>query len=195
MAFDALADVIAKASGRSFEAYVRSKILEPLGMVDSSFIYPEIATALRTTGHVGKVARVSNVYPYNRRHAPSSTLNSNVIDMTSWMLANLNRGELNGRQILRATSYDLLWAPTTKAAGNAYVGLSWFIRDHAGHRTVYHAGGDTGFRAYVLLAPDDGIGIALASNWEETPRETLVEKTLDMLLASDGRRPRIEAAR
>ncbi len=111
------------------------------------------------------------------------------------MLANLNRGELNGRQILRATSYDLLWAPTTKAAGNAYVGLSWFIRDHAGHRTVYHAGGDTGFRAYVLLAPDDGIGIALASNWEETPRETLVEKTLDMLLASDGRRPRIEAAR
>src|SRR5690242_21238928 len=76
-----------------------------------------------------------------------------------------------------------------------HVGLSWFIRDHAGHRTVYHAGGDTGFRAYVLLAPDDGIGIALASNWDETPRETLVEKTLDMLLASDGRRPRNEAAR
>jgi len=92
-AFDALADVIAKASGRSFEAYVRSKIIEPLGMVDSSFIYPEIATALRPTGHVGKVARVSNVYPYNRRHAPSSTLNSNVIDMTSWMLANLNRAQ------------------------------------------------------------------------------------------------------
>ena len=117
-----------------------------------------------------------------------------TIDMTIWMLANLNRGELNGRRILRAPSDDLLWAPTVKATGPAYVGLSWFIRDYSGHRTVYHAGGDTGFRAYVLLAPDDGIGIALASNWEEMPRETLVEKTLDMLLASDGRRPRLEAA-
>ena len=72
MAFDALGDVIAKVSGQSFETYVRANILEPLGMKNSSFIHAEIGEALRTTGHVGNPARVSAVYPYNRRHAPSS---------------------------------------------------------------------------------------------------------------------------
>ena len=73
MAFDALGDLIAKASGKTFEAYMRTNILEPLGMGSSSFIYPEIDEVLRTKGHVGNPAKVNNVYPYNRRHAPSST--------------------------------------------------------------------------------------------------------------------------
>lgn len=185
MAVDALGDVIAKASGNSFEAYVQANILEPLGMARTSFVYPQIPEALRTTGHVGRVARVSDVYPYNRRHAPSSTLNSNVVDMTRWMLANLNRGALDGRRILRATSYDLLWGPTIKTTvDGAQIGLSWFLGEHAGHRTVFHAGGDTGFRSYILLMPDDGIGIVVVSNWEGTPRETLVRGLLDLLLAA-----------
>ena len=109
-----LAAVIAKASGVSFETYARTRIFEPLGMASSSFFYQEIAEPLRTAGHVGNPARVSDVYPYNRRHAPSSTLTSSVIDMTRWMLANLNRGELEGRRILQAASYELLWTPTAR---------------------------------------------------------------------------------
>jgi CubicO group peptidase (beta-lactamase class C family) len=186
MAFDALADVIAKASGQSFEQYIRTNILEPLGMKDSSFIHPEIDAALRTTGHVGNPARVSDVYPYNRRHAPSSTLNSNVVDMTRWMLANLNRGQLDGRRILQAATYDALWTPTvqTSQQGGARIGLSWFLGERAGRRTVFHAGGDTGFRSYLLLLPDAAIGVVLVSNWEGTPRETLVEGLVDLLLPS-----------
>jgi hypothetical protein len=33
-------------------------------------------------------------YPYNRRHAGSSTLHSDVDDMLRWAEANLQRGEL-----------------------------------------------------------------------------------------------------
>ena len=184
MAFDALGDVIAKASGKSFEAYVKTNILAPLRMDHSSFIHSEIDPALRTSGHVGNPARVSDVYPYNRRHAPSSTLNSSVTDMVRWMLVNLNRGELEGRRILKTGSYDLLWTPTTQTSmGNAKIGLSWFLDEKAGHRTVFHPGGDTGFRSYVLLLPDDRIGIVLVSNWDGTPRENLVNGILDLLLA------------
>ena len=158
MAFDALGDVIAKVSGMTFEDYVRTNILEPLGMNSSSFIYPEIDEALRTNGHVDDPAQVSDVYPYNRRHAPSSTLNSSVIDMTHWLLVNLNRGELGGRRILKNDSYDLLWRPTTElpipARFGRYasedfsdlpafrVGLSWFLGEIAGHPTVFHGGRD-----------------------------------------------------
>jgi CubicO group peptidase (beta-lactamase class C family) len=183
MAFDMLGDLIAKASGVSFEAFVATNVLEPPGMKSSTFIYPDVAPPLRTTGHVGNPARVSPVYPYNRRHAPSSTLNSNVVDMTRWMLANLNRGQIEGRRILRPESYDALWTGTTQTAvEGARIGLSWFLGTHAGRRTVFHPGGDTGFRSYVLLLPDDGIGVVLASNWEGTPRETLVQGVLDLVL-------------
>jgi len=188
MAFDALGDVIAKASGSSFEEYARANILVPLGMDRSSFIYLEIDEALRTTGHVGAPAEVSPVYPYNRRHAPSSTLNSSVSQMIRWMLANLHRGELDGRRILGAGSYELLWTPTTDTSTDGIqVGLSWFISEHAGHRIVFHGGGDTGFRSYVLLLPDNGIGIVLASNWQQTDTGALARGILELILTTgDG---------
>lgn len=185
MAFDVLGDVIAKVSGLSFEAYIRANIFEPLGMDHSSFIYPEIQESLRTTGHVSDPAQVSDVYPYNRRHAPSSTLNSSVSQMINWMLVNLNRGEFEGQRILRAGSYDLLWTSTTGTNTNSsQVGLSWFLGEHAGHRTVGHGGGDTGFRSYILLLPDDNIGIVLASNWNRTNSGALTYGILDLILAA-----------
>jgi len=187
MAFDALGDLIAKASGVSFEEYVRINIFEPIGMKGSSFIYPEIDESFRTTGHVGNPAIVSDIYPYNRRHAPSSTLNSSVAEMTRWMLVNLGRGELGGRRILSAESYDILWTPSTEliTSRGEEIGLTWLLGEHAGHRTVFHGGGDTGFRSYILLLPDDGIGIVIASNWQETDRTTLVHGILDLVLAFD----------
>lgn len=185
MAFDVLGDVIAKVSGLSFEEYIHANILVPVGMDRSSFIYSEIQEALRTTGHVGEPPQVSNVYPYNRRHAPSSTLNSSVSQMTNWMLVNLNRGEINGQQILRAESYDLLWTATTDTTTNqSLVGLSWFLGEQAGHKTVGHGGGDTGFRSYILLLPDDNIGIVLASNWHRTNSGAITYGILDLILAS-----------
>ena len=183
MAFDTLGDVIAKISGLSFEEYIRQNILVPLAMDRSSFIHPDIDEYLRTTGHVGNPATVSDVYPYNRRHAPSSTLNSSVRQMTRWMLANLNRGELDGVRILQADSYDNLWTPSTGAIPNsASVGLSWFLGEHRRHRTVSHGGDDTGFRSYILLLPDDGIGVVLASNWSGTDSGSLARGVLDVIL-------------
>jgi CubicO group peptidase (beta-lactamase class C family) len=183
MAFDVLGDVIAKVSGMSFEEYIKANILVPVGMDHSSFIYPDIRESLRTTGHVGEPPRVSKVYPYNRRHAPSSTLNSSVSQMTGWMLVNLNRGKINGRRILREESYDLLWTSSTDTTRNdPQVGLSWFLGEHAGHRTVSHGGGDTGFRSYILLLPDDHIGIVLASNWQGTDTGAINYGILDLIL-------------
>jgi len=182
MAFDVLGDLIAKVSGVSFEEYMRTNIFDPVGMVESSFIYPQIDTALRTTGHVGDPATVSAVYPYNRRHAPSSTLNSSVIEMTRWMIVNLNRGQLDGRRILREESFDLLWTSTT----DHDIGLSWFLYDEGGEREVFHGGSDLGFRSHVVLLPDDGIGVVWASNWQRThPDGELAYDILDIVLPPD----------
>lgn len=171
--FEVLGDVIAKASGMNFEDYVRRNILAPLGMKHSTLLIRSVNTQQLVTPHLchksGEVT-VSNVFPYNRPHAPSSTLYSTIEDMNRWALANLNRGELDGRRILQASSYDLLWKPQVdvpeppNAPYDVKVGLSWFLLGHQGHRLVGHGGSDRGFQTFLVLAPDDGVAVVMMIN-------------------------------
>ncbi len=182
MAFDTLGDVIAKVSGQSFEDYIKEHILDPLGMRESNFLYPATREDLRTSGHTWNMGPVLTAhYPYNRRHAPSSTLNSSVAEMTAWALANLNRGELNGVRILEESSYDLLWTPSAEVEEGESVGLSWFIEEHSGTRMISHDGGDEGYSSYLVLLPDQGVGFTLASNTDQAPMGLLRDGLLDIL--------------
>lgn len=184
IAFEVLGDLIAKVSGRSFEAYLRERILDPLGMHQSTFLRAEVPPALAVTPHVGSErAVVSAVYPYNREHAPSSTLHSNPIEMGRWIVANLRRGELDGVRILEEQSHDLLWQPTHRTGwGEVRVGLSWFIDDYAGHRRIRHDGEDTGFISYCALFPDDNAGVVLMTNRDEVDEAALTALACDAAL-------------
>lgn len=183
MAFDVLGDVIAKISGRTFEDYVKANILDPLGMTESTFMQPETSEELRTTGHVwNEGPAVSVTYPYNRRHAPSSCLNSNVLEMARWAIANLNRGELNGIRILNEESYEVLWGPSAQVTEGRDIGLSWFLRTYRDRSTVVHSGSDTGYSSYIILVPDEGIGVIVASNYDRTQTGLISDAVLDILL-------------
>ena len=168
--YEVLGDVIAKVSGMSFEDYVQKNVLAPLGMTHSTLLVRQADPQLLTAPHVTQGDRVvvSKVFPYNRPHAPSSTLYSSVEDMSRWAIANLNRGELDGKRILKAWTYDLMWKPAAAAGGmgSAKAGIGWFIREVQGHRIVAHSGGDTGFNSFLVLAPDDGLAVVAMSNYE-----------------------------
>src|SRR5262249_32671923 len=165
-AYEALGDVIAKVSGESFEDYVQHHILTPLGMKHSPLLWRDADTTLQTAPHVKEQGKpvVSQVFPYSRAHAPSSTLYSSIEDMSRYAIANLNRGELDGNRILKAATYDSMWKPVA-TAGNAQVGISWFLANLQGHRVVLHSGGDVGFNSFLVLAPDDGIAVVAMSNY------------------------------
>lgn len=191
MAFDTLGDLIAKVSGKSFEAYMKKNILDPIGMHESTFLYPETKESLRTTPHVWQAGPlVSAVYPYNRRHAPSSTLNSSVVEMTNWAFVNLNRGMWNGQRILSEEGQDLLWTPSVDVGNGGQVGLSWFLGEHRERRTISHAGGDTGYRSHFTLLPEEEIGLILASNYDMTPMGSIREGILDILMGHDPQLPK-----
>jgi len=190
MAFDTMGDVIAKVSGSPFEIYVKENILDPLGMSESNFLQPETSEQLRTTGHVWRLRpTVSEVYPYNRRHAPSSTLNSSVLEMTKWAFANLNRGELNGNRILSEESYEVLWNPSAQVAEDYHVGLSWFLGSHRGTGTIGHSGGDTGYSSQFILLPEEDIGVIMACNYDRAPMGSIRDGVLDILLGYEPTMP------
>jgi CubicO group peptidase (beta-lactamase class C family) len=187
MAFEVLGDLIAKVSGKSFEDYVESNILTPLGMNASTLMLDKANPNQLALGHTragdGSMTSIAH-YPYNRAHSPSSNLHSNVVDMARWMMANLNRGELDGRRILKRSTYDLLWKPAVETGKQGRrVGISWFLDSSKGEQLVLHAGGDDGFLTYVCLSPDRKIGVVVMTNCDSAPAaQKVIDTTINLAL-------------
>jgi CubicO group peptidase (beta-lactamase class C family) len=177
-----LGDLISKVSGMSFDDYQKKEILDPLGMNLSTFLY-EMPPDLEATPHVRRLkVQVSDVYPYNRAHGPSSTLHSNVLEMCNWAIANLNRGTLNGKRILKESSYDQMWTPIVRVGPSVERGLSWFLTEHDGRRVVFHNGGDLGFRSTLVLLPDDSLAVVTMSNLSGAPLSSVTDALVEVAL-------------
>jgi CubicO group peptidase (beta-lactamase class C family) len=192
--FDILADAIAKTDGAPFETVIQRRILTPLGMRRSTLLMSDIDSARMAIGHRRDGSAVG-YYPYNRRHAASSTLHSTLDDMLRWVAANLARGALAERRILPASAYDELWRPQrdiratvaeqTQRAGYEFpydsmaIGLSWFLPVQGGRQLVYHSGSDPGFASNVLLSPSERIGVVVLINASGADPRALSRALLD----------------
>ena len=165
-AFDILCDVIAKVSGVTFEEYMKKNIFEPIGMKNSTFFKPEVPENLATKPHVlddSLQMIVSEIYPYNRRHAGSSTLHSNVEDMLLWAKVYLNKGKINGKQIYSEESYELLTS-INSPEGQRKVCLSWFLGNLNDSPIYFHSGHDTGFHTFFGFMPEKKSAVVMMTN-------------------------------
>ena len=168
-AFDIMAAVIAKVSGTTFENYMKQNIFKPIGMVNSTFLKPEVPKKLATASHeLDKNLKmaVRPVYPYNRRHAPSSTLHSNIHDMLLWAKMYLNGGVINNKQIISPKSYKALTTPKVATGNGDSVCLGWFTMPVRKYRMVRHSGGDPGFTTYFGFIPEKGMAVVVMGNNE-----------------------------
>lgn len=197
--FELLAHVAATVSGESFEDYVQRHILTPLGMRKSTLLMTDVDSTLLAWGHVHRGTEVApaRAYPYNRRHAGSSTLHSNVVDMLRWASANLRRGELDGRRILADSSYDDLWTATRDMTADLQaryaragltppwqryaIGLSWFLLTDKGRQLVNHSGGDLGFRSDLYLVPAESLAVVVMANDQSADVAKLAKTILGLV--------------
>jgi len=182
MAYEVLGDLIVKVSGTNFEDYIRKNILVPLKMKHSTLLKRKADQKLMSTPYVKEGDRivVSKIYPYNRMHAPSSTLISNTVDMSRWALANLNRGELDGSRILKESTYDVMWRPGSAVSNG--IGISWKLGKRGRYQIISHAGRDTGYRSFIMLVPEKSLGIVAATNYDRTPIENIMDAALTISL-------------
>ena len=183
MAYEVLGDVIATVSGMPFKEYVKRNILDVLGMRDSTFLLEETAPDLRTRPHVGFPHPVpSDIYPYNRAHAPSSTLQSSAADMCRWLIAHLEGGALGGKRILGTASCDMLWKKRADVGRGRSIGLSWFLDRYDDRWCILHGGADIGYQSYVILFPGESMGAVFLSNCTRFRMRILKSAVLDTVL-------------
>ncbi len=154
-------------------------------MNNSTFLKSEVPDSIATSPHVFNDSTfkisVSEVYPYNRLHAPSTCFHSNLNDMLIWMKANLNHGIYNGNRILSESSYKLLWTPKVQRRNSGHVGFGWFIDDYDSIQIIHHAGGDPGYKNFLVFIPSIETGIIVMSNSESIPPQKLAYELVDIM--------------
>ncbi|MEM9326901.1 MAG: serine hydrolase domain-containing protein [Bacteroidota bacterium] len=185
--FEVLGDVIAKASGMSFEDYMKTQIMTPIGMSNSTFFKPDVPQELATSPHIKRAKmKVSDVYPYNREHAPSSTLNANIDEMVKYALAYLNKGSYDGKAIFSEATYELLTTRQREFDEVRGIGVSWFVgpaswRGDDGIR-IQHSGGDRGYRSWIGILPEKSWAMITLYNcdWKIPPTDAIFDTAYEM---------------
>ena len=190
--FELLGLLLSRATGTTFENAVRQQVLTPLGMRNSTFLRGEVPAHLAASPHVGMPLTVpEGAYPYTRRHAPSSTLHSNLVEMCRWMGAHLEPAEVTAggsdRQSARLDPglLDLMWRPAVPVGTPPWeeqAALGWFVGSYRGHRTLSHSGADPGFGSKLVLVPGRRTGVVVLANSNTVPTSAITAAALDIAL-------------
>jgi CubicO group peptidase (beta-lactamase class C family) len=194
-------EVVAAVSGATWEAFVRDRLLAPLGMKDSvptaSALPPGANLAVphaRVEGALRAVApdAASNI-------AAAGGILSSARDMARWVQALLEAERAPGpSRVLPPRLVQEMWAAQTvmpiteppaplarlKPRFLAY-GLGFTLRDYGGHRLVTHTGGLSGMVSRVALVPEEGLGIVVLTNQESGGgRDAIAYGLLDAFLGA-----------
>ena len=120
-------------------------------------------------------------------HGPSSTLHSNVVEMSRWAIANMNHGKYKHRRFLQSASYGLLWKTWFEVTEEWDIGLSWFKRNFRGEKTIWHSGADRGFSSDFEMIPEKSMAVVVVCNLHPAPVKEIKEMALDLLLGYEPR--------
>ena len=149
-------------------------------------------------------------YPYNREHAPSSTLTASVADLLKWGRVHLNgsRGVDVGNRPMTEDSpsktqrgifadanlYKTIWQPYATVPNNGEkIGIGWFIRkqkvtDAASNShefTLYgHEGSDDGFRSSFWICPELDMVTVVLSNLSDAPVKRINKKLFTTIVSA-----------
>lgn len=170
---------IEAAAGTPWDSFVRKRLLDPLGMKAAVFSRSD---ALKAADHAmpHRLAGPDKVvliewYNDDKQVRASGSLKTSARDLCAWVRLQLAEGEWEGKQLVarkelletRRPQMAMPVPPTvaeaTETALMSY-GLGWRIRDYRGQFVVEHGGAVSGFRAHLLLAPKQHLGIVVLTN-------------------------------
>jgi len=184
-------------NGSSWEDAVRQRLFGPLGMTGSNFSVtdsqksPDYAHAYQKDDHE-EVHEVPILQADNV--GPAGSINSNLEDMTQYLLLYLNRGKHGERQIISPADIRQMTTPqmviptagVDRELGFLNYGMGLFVTSYRGHKFVHHGGNLDGFSLLLSFLPDDNVGVVVLANMDGTQlREVLTYNVYDRLLGLD----------
>ena len=153
-----LGHVLARRAGMDYEALVRSRICDPLGMNNTRVtLSPEMRARL-AAGHNQAMDTVANWDVTTL--AGAGALRSSANDLLTFLAANL--GYTKSPLAPAMAAMLRVRRPTGRA--DLEIALGWHIYTTNGKEIVWHNGGTGGYRSFMGFDPKAGIGVVVLSN-------------------------------
>ena len=174
--FSAVGQIIELKSGKTWEQFVRERILVPLDMNSTTYTIsgmvqqPDHGVPFREKRNSFELYRI----PYfedTEGVAPAGAVISNIEELSHWLIALMNDGKYDGKQVLpsnvlKATMQPAIGLPNTLGESQGFwellnpaYGMGRFTASYRGRLITYHGGDLPGFHSQVSFMPNDGIGV------------------------------------
>ena len=188
---------VGRVYGNTWDAFVKQRIFEPLGMTESDTSSTDAQKSPDyAMPHVLRNGKVGVIPWKNIDNAgPAGSINSSVRDMAKWIALQLNDGSLDGKRLISMKNVEEMHRPQIVIPPGeiptvffpdsmqlAY-GLGWFVQDYRGHQLILHPGDIDGFEALTVLIPEIHTGYEILVNMGgNSYRQSLGYHIADMLL-------------
>jgi CubicO group peptidase (beta-lactamase class C family) len=156
--------IVEKITGQRFEDFVEQNLFAPIGMKTATYFQPPAGTATTLYHDDGKT-------PYSYWHIlerPAGAINASANDMAAYVQFYLNRGAVNGKQVVPSADIDRMESPTSTWAAKdgmkAGYGLSNYWSVQEGFVYHGHDGGVEGGLTDMSYMPDYGVGYFYSIN-------------------------------
>lgn len=176
--FAAVGYMIELQSGKTWEQFVRERILQPLNMGATSY---SIGDMVKQPEHgVGYTEKRDSFDLYDIPYyediagvAPCGAIVSNINDLSHWLVALMNDGKYNGKQVLpsevlKQTIQPAIGLPNTMAEQRGYwevlnpaYGMGRQTAIYRGHLLTFHGGDLPGFHSQISFLPKEHIGVVV----------------------------------
>lgn len=190
--------LIERVTGQKWDEFVRERILEPLGMVNTNFSVEDSkkvenkALPYKFDKGIIKEIPFKNIDPVGS----AGSINSNIKDMLKWVQFNLDKGQWNGKKIISKENIEECHTPQMiirdmfpwkfEEIDFQNYGMGWFIESYRGHKVIHHGGAIDGFMSMVSFIPEKNAGFVILTNGNGNRIPTILQYSLyDILLGCD----------
>jgi beta-lactamase class C len=196
VAYDAASEMVAQTSGMRYQEAVERELFAPLGMSSASLTIDGLVQSrswARPHSFGRRTLEVKDIY---YKVPAAGGVNSNIKDLTLWMLAQM--GEMP--QVLSPQLLETIHQPRVKTPGergrlrkflerlgDAQYGYGWRSYDYAGHHIIGHRGGVDGYRSLILFDPKAKSGVVALWNSNTSQPGGLEFEVMDMLYGLEFR--------
>lgn len=157
-----LGHVLALRAGKSYEALVRERVLDPLGMHDTGIT---LTPSMKSRTAQGFNAAGSPVRLWDLPTlAGAGALRSTANDMLKFLAANLDSASVPLGPAMATAR-----APRKPIGSNNSIGLAWNTVTLFGTPITWHNGGTGGYRTFIGIDQQNHRGVIVLSNMTNSP--------------------------
>ena len=196
IAYDAASEIVAKASGVRYQDEVERSLFAPLGMTSANVSMDGLERA-KHWAKPHSVGRRPLAVDDNYYRVPAAGgVNSDIKDMTLWMLAQLGQmPAVLSPKLLETIHAARVATPNERGRlrkfrerlNDPQYGYGWRSYAYAGHRIVGHRGGVNGYRSLILFDPKLKSGVVALWNSNTFQPGGLEFEVMDMLYGLEFR--------